>query len=233
MITAVFLPGKLCDQRIWADVMTSLSDIVNPIFVDLSKYGTLEMMLEEIAICSDKPIILLGFSMGGYVAQEYILRYPQKIAAIVLVSTFAEEYDEQGMERQYRMLNFANKFYGLSESAVRKCIHSTSLEDVELLNLIKDMAVCIGKEGFIREQQATMHRQTRLEELKSIKCPALIISGDEDNIVPIKETQSIADYMPNAEYHKIEKCGHMVPIEQSKLLSAAIGAWLIRKKIII
>jgi pimeloyl-ACP methyl ester carboxylesterase len=87
--TVVFLPGKLCDQRLWTQSMDALSNIINPVFVDLRSQQTLEEMLKSVFNCCEGKFILIGFSMGGYVAQEFVLRFPERILAVGLLAISA------------------------------------------------------------------------------------------------------------------------------------------------
>jgi pimeloyl-ACP methyl ester carboxylesterase len=229
-LPVLFLPGKLCDARVWTPQMTSLADIIDPIFVDLTKCSTMDGMLNAVInSCNDK-FVLIGFSMGGFVAQDLIIRYPKKVMGLGLVGTTARGYTEEERAYQIMLMNNAKKqgFKGISDVSLRKFIHPSKYDDIELITLVKDMATDCGAEVFIRQQEATLDRRSTLELLKNVTCPTICIGGADDQIVPIFQVQEIADNIPQAEFFSIAECGHMVTLEKANMVTNIIRDWIIK-----
>ncbi len=228
----IFLPGMLCDKRLWASVMSSLHDVAEPRFVDLRGHDSLEGMLAAIAKSLPKrrhPVVLVGFSMGGYVAQEFMLRHPEQIKKLVLISTSARGYTETERSRHQKVMEDAKAagvFHGLSGKRLEQFIHPSRYDDTVLVELIKTMALDAGLEVYVRQQTATLNREDRRPDLKALTCPALVIGGADDVLVPPGNTQEIAACIPDATYQSLENCGHIIPLEQPTRLVGLLRNWV-------
>lgn len=228
-ITAVFLPGKLCDGRLWAASMAELADIVNPIFVDLDTQNTLEEMLQTVSDCCPGKFVLIGFSMGGYIAQEFAIQSPEKLLGLALVGISAEAYSDEEKAYQMQIISHVRKsrFNGLSEAALRKFIHPSNYNNKYITNLIKDMARKSGTNTFLSQHMATINRRSRLDELPKISCPILVIGSRDDKAVPIEDVKKMVSRIPRTEFHVLEECGHMIPLEQPDVLNHLLRNWLL------
>ena len=227
-IKAVFLPGKLCDQRLWAATITVLSDVIEPIFIDLRSQQTLEAMLNAVYSCCDGKFILIGFSIGGYIAQEFSLKYPEKILGLALIGVSADKYNSEEKLQQIKFIENAKQFgfKGLSDIVLRKFIHPSRYQDETLIKLIKDMAKESGTEAFISQHLATMNRRSRITDLIKVNCPAIIIASRDDQAVSFNSIEKMSYNMPEAELRIIDNSGHMIPLEQPSELNDILKAWI-------
>ena len=226
--TMVFLPGKQCDYRVWAAQMDALSSVINPICIDLRYHNTLDEMLQAIFNASTEPFILAGFSLGGYVAQEFILKYPEKVKALVLVGCSGNGYSEEERQDYLTLINFVkeNHSSAMSGTALPGYMHPVSYQNKALVKQIEDMLNDGGNEVFIRQQLATLNRQRRYEDLALVHCPAIVIAGMQDKIVNLADVKQTAKSIPGAEFLAIDECGHMIPMEQPKALNQVLATWL-------
>lgn len=230
--TMVFLPGKQCDCRVWAAQINALSHLTNPICVDLRSYSTLDQMLDAVYNVSTEDFILVGFSLGGYVAQEFILKYPQKVKALALIGCSAKGYSEKDKQNYLTLIDFVKENYtsAMSGTALAAYMHPTNYKNKLLVEQIEGMLNDSGNEVFIRQQLATLNRVCRYNDLKKINAPAILIAGLQDKIVKLADAQMTAQLIQGAEFHTIDKCGHMIPMEQPEQLNELLRNWL--KKII-
>lgn len=220
-IKAVFLPGKMADKRMWTFHMTELSHLIEPVFVDLSSQKTLDEMFTSILnSVNNEPFILIGFSMGGYVAQEFVIKHPSLVKGLVLIATSAQGYTPQEIEFQQKLVEVAGTqaFNGLTDLSLRNLLHPNHFHDFGIVNCLKEMANEIGREGFVNQLSATLHRIPRYKELSTIDCPALIICSEDDKIVPKEQMQFLQESMMNADLKVIANCGHIVPLEEPHVL---------------
>ncbi len=224
----VFLPGKLCDQRLWAQSMEALAEIIEPIFVDLRSQQTLDVMLEAVSNACEGKFILIGFSMGGYIAQEFILKFPERILGLALVAISAEDYSLEEKAYQLKLIENAKQvgFKGLSSIALRKFIHPNRYQDAELIELIKDMARESGVKAFISQHEATMNRRSRLNDLSKLQCPVMIVAGQDDQAVPLLFVEKMANNILRTELKIINNCGHMIPLERPEELNEILKEWI-------
>jgi pimeloyl-ACP methyl ester carboxylesterase len=88
------------------------------------------------------------------------------------------------------------------------------------------MALAVGKEAFRRQQEAIIGRIDSRPHLKDIGCPALVVAGREDALMPVELLKELADGIPGARLTVIEDCGHMAAIEQPAKVLEAFVRWL-------
>lgn len=227
-IKAVFLPGKLCDERLWERSITALSNIIDGIFVDLRFQATLEEMISSVNNCCDEKFLLIGFSMGGYVAQEFALRFPEKLLGLILIGSDANAYTEAAKRTQLINVETVKKhgFKRLSTVSLHKFIHPNAYENAELLSLIQDMSEKSGSATFISQHLASINRRSRLSDLSKLICPTFLIAARHDQVVNILDIERMAIVIPNSKLFIIENSGHMIPLESPTILNNVIHDWV-------
>ena len=139
MTPIVFLPGTLCDERVWHHQTAVFQ---NSFVVNLRVQESLDEMLDSVANVPFKLFILVGFSMGGYVAQEFTLRFPDRVKKLILIGSSCEGYPPDEKEIILKALPMIRKgmFKGLTEKRLREFLHPKSYDDSTIRNLIHSMA---------------------------------------------------------------------------------------------
>jgi pimeloyl-ACP methyl ester carboxylesterase len=99
-------------------------------------------------------------------------------------------------------------------------------EDTTMRNAIVQMAVETGAEAFIRQQQAIISRADSRPLLAEIRCPTLVLVGEQDRLIPPDRSQEIAAGIAGARYVSIPDCGHVSTIEQPQATTQALVEWL-------
>ena len=162
---------------------------------------------------------VVGASMGGFIAQLVALNHPERVLSLtsimsgpngadqvaptdearaLLVEPAAETREgriEQGVQAKRKLLGPADPFDEPSERA--------------------RIAAAIDRgynpAGFIRQLQAITAAPGRLERLRSLRVPTLVIHGDADILVPVENGRNVAAAIPGARLVEIEGMGHDVP----------------------
>ncbi len=170
---------------------------------------------------------VLGASLGGFVAQEFALGYPQKTISLVLCCTSA------GGARHIPppaivMQAYASNFHFAVEERIRRNLllafapryiteHAAEVErviEMRLSNFVPDDVYM----NQVRAGQA-FDAEARIPQ---IKIPTLVISGDADKIVPVENSFNLAAAIPRAKLVTVPGGGHMFFIEQAETFNAAI-----------
>jgi pimeloyl-ACP methyl ester carboxylesterase len=230
--TVVFLPGMLCDERIWSYQMERLQEICTPLFVDLTKQSSLDGMLSAIDKVEQDSFDLIGFSMGGYVAMEYLLKNKHRVNKIALIGASQKGYTEE--EKQQQIIAIDNviaghgAYKGLSGALLRQFVHNDNLMNKPILELIHDMSEQAGTNVFVNQRLATLDRKDRTEELKEILPEStLLVIGEDDKRVRRVDMEELANTI-NSKLIIIDKSGHMVPLEQPAVLTDILRKWITR-----
>lgn len=225
----LLVPGLLCTADLWRDQIQALSDVAN---ITVPEHH-LDEDISDIAdrILEDAPdeFALAGLSMGGYISLEIALRVPERVTHLALIDTRADaDSPEDKKKRQdfIRLVERGKTFKGVTQSLLPLLIHPSRFQDDALTSRIYKMSEDIGHEGFIRQEIAIMNRKDRNAELASIDCPTMVISGNEDALISPDIQKSMADAIPDAEFHLIPECGHLPTMERPFETNSLLREWL-------
>ena len=172
------------------------------------------------ALGVEKPIVL-GLSFGGFVAQNYAIRHPDRLHKLILASTVARMLPERVFDAFYRFggekaRDTAIEFWGGPDEGntanyLRECVplYTRSKRDEEAeQRAIWTPAVI---EHFSKPGGENWTFDFR-EGLKSITCPTLITAGDIDPVTPLEGMEEMAAQIPNKirKFELFENCGNGV-----------------------
>jgi len=225
----VLLPGLLCDQALWQRQIEGLADLADPSVADLTQDASLPAMAARVLAAAPPRIALAGLSMGGYVAQEIMRRAPERVERLALLDTNAraDRPDQTARRRDLIALARRGRFKGVTKRLLPYLIHPDRLDDAPLTGVVMGMAERIGREAFLRQEEAIMGRLDGLEDLRRIVCPTLILCGAQDVLTPPKVHREMADRIPHARFVVIENCGHLSTLERPDEVTAALRDWLV------
>ncbi|MBL8674592.1 MAG: alpha/beta hydrolase [Rhodospirillales bacterium] len=170
--------------------------------------------------------ILVGFSMGGFVARVLALMAPERVEGVAFICSSArgnspaEEAAKQARIAQARGAAGA----GVARRAHSQALHPDRENDPELLDRLRGMSRRLGKETMIR--QLSLTRADGYADLELIACPALVVAARQDRLRRFEETERMAKHLPRARFAVIEDCGHMAPLERPRELGAVIREWV-------
>ena len=223
----VLLPGLLCDHRLWAHAQATFETSREVLIPDLSLDTSIAAMAERVLQQAPPRFALAALSMGGYVAFEIMRRAPDRVARLALLDTMARPDDPARARVRRGLLELAGlgRFKGVTPQLLPRLMHARSL-DTPVAQVVLDMADDIGREGFIRQQQAIIERADYQPVLASIQVPTLVLYGEQDEITPLAEAQLIHGQIAGARLEVIPECGHLPPLEHPQRTSELLGQWL-------
>jgi 3-oxoadipate enol-lactonase len=162
---------------------------------------------------------VLGISMGGRIAQELVLDYPQKVEKLVLCSTSCGGKESiPASEDVMRMLmtdRSATAHAAVTEDFVRK---NPDLVEQTRQRVLK---APISDEAYRRQLNASSGFTT-YDRLPQIKAPTLILQGRKDILVPPGNGQVLAEAIPNAKLVYFERSGHALLEQMDEVINTVI-----------
>lgn len=226
--TILLLPGLLCDRRLFGAQLPTLAAVADTLVADLTRDAGIPAMAERALAAAPRHFALLGLSMGGYVAFEILRRAPERVTRLALLSSQARADTEEALARRRGLMALAEKgeFKGVSPRLLPLFVHRDRLGDPALTATILAMAESVGKEGFLRQQEAIMGRPDSRPGLGAIACPTLVLAGREDAVTPPERQIEMAEAIPEATLVLLPRCGHMAPLERPEAVTAQLLAWL-------
>jgi pimeloyl-ACP methyl ester carboxylesterase len=224
MTDLVLLPGFMCDADLWTDMAPDLARIGHIHYGNVYKDDTLEGMAERVLEGSPEKFILIGFSMGGFVARVLTLAAPERIIGVAFVASSARGYSAE--ERARRQAGWQPGNRPPRTNGVAAGLHPDRERDPLLLERLRGMQRRLGPD--VRARQSALVRNDGYADLKRITCPALVVACRQDRLRTFAETERMAQCLPRARFEVIEDCGHMAPLERPRELAALLTDWIAR-----
>lgn len=227
----LFVPGFMLDDDLWRDVAPALADYGPASYADLSHDGTIADMAARALENAPSTFVLVGFSMGGYVAREIVRQAAERVSALVLIATSARGDSDVQLQRKAAIAGETGSavFRGLSRSAVASSLHPDHADRVDLIARIQAAGQRLGGDVFRR--QSLIDRRDERDELKMIHCPTLVIAGEQDRLRSRAEALELHQGLVGSRFEVIENTGHMVPMEAPERLATVMGEWLEKQRV--
>ena len=184
---------------------------------------TLEGMAQRVLAEAPEKFVLVGFSMGGFVARVLTLMAPERVAGVAFVATSAREYTKEERERRQQGFLPGNRPKANGNALG---LHPDRDRDPVLLDRLRGMQKRLGPE--VRKRQSALIRKDGYTDLQRITCPALVIACRQDRLRTLAETERMAENLPQARFEVIEDCGHMAPLEKPHELETLLADWVAR-----
>jgi len=224
----LLVPGFMADETLWQDLLPRLDPFGPVVHADLRHDTSIEAMARRALDAAPASFLLVGFSMGGYVARDIARLAPERVRALVLIATSTRPDTPSLQKRKGAIGNAAPSiaFSGLSRTAVATSLHPKERNNEALIERVRAMGTRLGGEVFRR--QSMLERPGDLHRLIDIRCPTLVVAAAQDQLRSLEEAREMQAGIPGAELAVIEDTGHMIPIEAPQRLADVVNPWLER-----
>ena len=229
MHTLILLPGLACDEALWRDQLPALVAHHRVRVSDVhQRHATLPEMARALLTEHDGPLVLVGSSMGGMVAQHAHREAPQRIAAMALLSTSARPDPPELLKlRSEAIVEFEA---GRAEAVLRAnamfAFHPDHAGDRARVDDYVAQILRIGTQQLIAQNRAVMARADMRPWLADIRCPLLVACGEQDLLTPPEHAHEMAAAVPHAQLEVIAGAGHLLTWEQPARVNTLLLQWL-------
>lgn len=225
MERALLIPGTLCDHRLFAPMLNALdldATVAPPI-----DHASVEEAAEAVLPLLGDETVVIGFSLGGFVALELLRRAPERIAGLVLIASNAQALQQGNAESRRADLNFAREMglAALIERLWPLYVPGIARENGQLRRLIIDMAETTGIDRFAQQTELAINRPDSQATLRATSMPVLLISGTEDEMTSAERYRLTAKARGTG-WVELIGVGHFAPLEAPEACAAAITTWL-------
>jgi pimeloyl-ACP methyl ester carboxylesterase len=180
----------------------------------------------------DEPVILVGHSMGGMVAQELAARAPQRVAALVLAATSSAFGPQDGAWQQAFLRARCEPLdAGLGMAGLAaQLVPTMAGRDAPPERIAAAAALMAGvPEATYRRVLAALLAFDRRDALARIAVPTLVVTGEDDRTAPPEVARRMAARIAGAECVILPRTGHLLMLEQPAAFDAALIAFLQRR----
>ncbi len=164
-------------------------------------------------------VLVVGCSMGGWIASEMAAQDPSRLAGLVLVDAVGLEVPGETILDVFSVpLSQLSAFSYHDADAFR--IDPTKLSPEQAALVASNFAALAVYSG-----AGKMPNPALRDRLKSVQAPVLVVWGESDRVVTPAYGRAYAEAFPNGRFEMIKECGHLPQIEQPARLLAAIDAF--------
>jgi 3-oxoadipate enol-lactonase len=236
----VFVHGLGGTSNIWHAQRAGLSKFFKVITFDLPGSGrsdkserhyTMEKWVEQIAALVDAlkidKFVLVGHSMTTVLAQKFAARHAGRMHAVVLCGPITE-LAQPGKDAFNKRAETVQKegMIAIADQVLTGALTPATREsNPALTGLVREMLLCNDPPCYAGHCLALVNASARNDQAQ-IKCPLLILEGDQDGVTPLASARAIMSAVAGAKLRIIPATAHMTMLERPELFNAALIEFL-------
>jgi 3-oxoadipate enol-lactonase len=222
-IPLVLLHGYPLDHSIWQAVAPTLAEHARVIVPDLRGHGRtdapegkypMRLVADDIACLLDAleipKAVVVGHSMGGYVALAFAQAYPQRLLGLGMVASQAAA---DTPERREGRLVTAREVLLNGMAEIAESMPAKLTTQARLIPMLRGLILATRPRGASGILQGMAERPDMTSFLAQIIAPAVVIAGGSDALIPVEKAIEMAHDMPHARLVTLPDAGHMPMVE--------------------
>jgi len=242
-LNLVFLHPFPLDNTFWENQKEFFSESFNVIIPDLFGFGLntnhgysfsidhqCQFLFKQLSSTNLDKFVLIGCSLGGYVALRFAELFPQKVEAIILTNTHpfpdtdvakAKRTATINLLREFGVEKFANEF-------VPSTLSNYSLENrSHLVPFLKQIILKKNVEEICAAIMCLAARTNTTNFLEETKIPILLISGNEDTFIDKEQNQKTIQLNKSIKSEILDNTGHFSPLEDFQNFNNTLNKFLL------
>ncbi len=242
----IFLHGLSFDSRMWQLQYDAFRNEFMTIGLDFRGHGfsdapeidySLQTYVSDISALMNSlhltSAVLIGLSLGGAVALEFALRYPQRVDAMVLASSAMNGHKwSVAWKEVMRKVQEAHTYQNLRGNIRQYWLQDTMFDGIrtqlEHAQLLQSMAASFSGKPIMRSAIESNGNAYNQKDISAIRSPVCVINGEADRFDFKKIARTLATKIPRAEWHELDGVGHMVNLEAPTTFNTIMQSFLYR-----
>ncbi|EKD41706.1 MAG: Alpha/beta hydrolase fold protein [uncultured bacterium] len=241
-LPVIFIHGFPLSQKMWDPQIKALKKTNRVIAYDVRGHGqsdrgdglyTIEGHVDDLVSLMDylkiQKAVIVGFSMGGYIAQRFIERNPERVLALGLFDTKSGADNNEGRLKRFLALKDIrlNGLAPFAETSILSLFSEKTLhEKQEIVDVVFNMIMNSPQHGVMGTLLCLASRYDLTLALSGIKVPTLLLVGEHDVITPPDSMQEMAQSIKGCEIHIVPEAGHMSNLENPVFVNEALLRFL-------
>jgi 2-succinyl-6-hydroxy-2,4-cyclohexadiene-1-carboxylate synthase len=229
-----FLPGTMCDHRLWLAMINEL-EYLRPNefqchFLTISEQISIDAIIDAIKKqLPNEKVILVGFSLGGYLASAFTVKYPSQIKKLMVISNMPCALPEQEIKERSRTVAWIkqNGYRGIPLKRILALLDVTAQTNNDIISLIKEMDDALGEKTLLHQLLTTTKRQNLFMQLSQLPISKYFCVGRNDKLVPVSALDEFSVMDERMKIDVFDNAGHMLPLEKPKELANWLNSALI------
>lgn len=225
----IFIHGFPLNKSMWDTQVETLKKNYRVIAYDIRGHGNsdrgidnffIELFVNDLLRLMEKlgiqKSILCGLSLGGYIAVNAVLKYPDRFDGLILNDTQCIADTPEIRE------NRCNAIIRIKEKGVEQYAdeiiknlfaQETFTKNKNVIDAVKEMIISTPKQSLCNTLHALAERKETCTQLHEINIPVLIMVGKEDKITPIAAARQMHELILNSKLEIIQQAGHLSNLE--------------------
>lgn len=240
--TIVLVHGFSVDTRMWDEQFDVLANNYRVVRYDMRGFGQSALpdgkaydpcvdLLALIDFLSIDKASLVGLSLGGWVALDFVVAYPDRVKTLVCADAALMGFEWKNGRpstlpvevAQTRGVDAAKQYWMASS------LFTPAIRNPRVLRKLDEMVSTYSGWHWTHENPQILADEPTIYNLKNITCPSLVLVGEHD----VEDFLSIAEVLdrdiPDTEYFKIENAGHMSNMENPQRFNELLLAFFGRR----
>ena len=244
----VLLHAFPLDHRMWLDVTDLLPGDPTVLAIDLPGFGvsptgedvagalglpaepSLDTAADGVAAAMHHEgvtrAILVGLSMGGYVAMALLERHPDLVVGLGLVDTKSTADDDAARAKRLEIADAVTREMRVDVVLGMRTSVLGATNRVARPDLAERIEQWIREQGPLAvawAQRAMADRPDRTEVLRAFDGPSVVVVGDEDELSPVPAAEHMVDALQDARLVVVPRSGHMTSNENPEPVATALA----------
>jgi 3-oxoadipate enol-lactonase len=238
--TLVFSHALGLNHTMWAGVADRFAETHPVLLYDHRGHGrsgvragdwTLDDLVEDAASLilahADGPVVFVGLSMGGMVAQGLAIRHPELLRGAVFAHTVARygEPARQAWGQRIEAVRASGMAAVVDTVVARYLGEAFRTAHPEVAAALRAQLLANDPAAYVASCRAIAPVDW-FGELQAVRCPVLVVAGRHDIGAPVAEAERIAAAVPQARLEVLEHSAHLGPVEEPEAFIAAVARLL-------
>lgn len=212
----LMIPGLMCNEKLWSKI-----ELNNYKSLPIPKEDSIEKIiksLDKTISKEEKKVNIIGFSLGGYLALNYLTKYPNKVNKVLVISSSINNLSSKEIflrENNLKKMDI-HKIRTLSNNAINQLLENKN--DTENISLIKEMFDDLGVDTYKQQLLATLERENLLDMLKEVSNKVLFIASNNDSLVDLTNIKKLCNTNKNFDLKLLDSSSHIIPLEYDYFL---------------
>ena len=176
--------------------------------------------------------VIVGLSMGGYIAFELYRQAPARFNGLVLADTRPQADTPAGREGRLAMRARLDRegTRAVADMMLPKLLSPRAhAENPALVTRVRQTIEAAEPAGVDAAIVAMMNRRDSTPDLPRVACATLVIVGELDEITPVADAQAMEAAIPRSTLALVHGAGHLSNLEQPEPFSKAIADFLLAR----
>jgi pimeloyl-ACP methyl ester carboxylesterase len=237
----VLIHGFPHDRTLWSPQLHGLIDRARCVAVDLRGFGTssaappwnMDRFADDIAALMDvlriPRAVVGGLSMGGYVALAFWRRHRDRVRGLILANTRAAADSPEAREKRSAMIELARErgVAAVVDAMLPGMVGKTTREkNPDVVEVVREMMVSASSDGVIGGLEAMRERPDSTGTLATIDVPVLVVTGDEDALIPVSDARALHAAIGGSRLEVIAGAGHLSNLERPAAFNHVVSEFL-------